>query len=161
MGENKTETTKGPRGSRARPRKAFWLTLVAAFLIIGSWSVANPIMAAPDEPAHAVKAAATVRGQLFADESSYNPGRGDFEVPELFRQLWTVPCFGFQPETTPTCFGGFSGDLSAPSESTSHVARYNPLYYAIVGLPSLLPLSPSTVIYMRLVGAALNALLIA
>ena len=41
------------------------------------------------------------------------------------------------------------------------MARYNPLYYAIVGLPSLLPLSPSTVIYMRLVGAALNALLIA
>ncbi|WP_282948089.1 DUF2142 domain-containing protein [Cellulomonas endometrii] len=148
-------------GRQAVARRVLWTVFVGAFLVIGGWSISNPLMAAPDEPAHAVKAAATVRLQFSADESEYNPGRGTFEVPALFAQIWQVPCFGFQPETAASCFTGFDGDLARPSESTSHVARYNPVYYALVGLPSLAGSSEVTLYAMRLVGAALNALLVA
>ena len=118
------------------PRAVFWLAFVAMLLAIGGWSVANPDMAAPDEPAHAVKAAATVRGELVADESEFNAGRGDFAVPELFAQSWSLTCFAFDSNALPTCSPGVSGDLGADSEATSHVARYNPIYYALIGLPS-------------------------
>lgn len=147
--------------STRRPRLAFWVTFVALFIAIGGWSVVNPAMASPDEPAHAVKAAATVRGEFVADESEYNAGRGTFEVPELFAQVWNLTCYAFHPETTPNCSAGLTGDLSAPSESASHVARYNPLYYTVIGLPSLLPIGPETLALMRLASALLNAFLIA
>lgn len=146
---------------RCTPRAVFWLVFVGMVLAIGGWSVANPDMAAPDEPAHAVKAAATVRGELVADESMYNEGRGDFAVPNLFAQSWGLTCFGFEPDVLPTCSPGVSGDLDAPSLATSHVARYNPTYYAIIGLPSLLPSSEWTFTLMRLVSAVLNAALVA
>ena len=149
------------RRLRASPRATFWVTFLAMFITIGGWSITNPAMASPDEPAHAVKAAATVRGQFVADESEYNAGRGTFEVPELFAQVWNITCFAFQPDTTPNCAAKLSGDLDAPSESASHVARYNPVYYAIIGLPSLLPSSAETLTLMRLMSALLNAFLIA
>lgn len=164
MGSEHATTTSSIVATGRDPRtarRAFWLTFVGVFLAVGAWSIANPVMAAPDEPAHAVKAAATVRGEFFADESHYNPGRGDFAVPRLFHDVWNVPCFAYQPQTPASCFTGFSGDLAAPSTSTSHVDRYNPLYYAVIGLPSLFGSSPATLYAMRLVGAALNGLLIA
>ncbi|MET4158939.1 DUF2142 domain-containing protein [Agromyces sp. PvR057] len=153
--------TPTPTAAKRRPRIAFWVTFLALFLAIGGWSIVNPAMASPDEPAHAVKAAATVRGEFTADESEYNAGRGTFEVPELFAQVWNLTCYAFHPETTPNCSPGISGDLSAPSESASHVARYNPVYYTIIGLPSLLPIGAETLTLMRLASALLNAFLIA
>lgn len=117
-------------------------------------------MASPDEPAHAVKAAATVRGEFHADESQYRAGRGDFMVPELFAQAWGQPCYAFQPDLPAGCSPAISGDLSATVAATSHVARYNPVYYAWIGLPTLLPLSEHTFTAMRLMSALLNAALI-
>lgn len=139
----------------------FWVSFVAIFAAMGGWSAVNPTMASPDEPAHAVKAAATVRGEFSADESNYLPGRGDFIVPDLFNQAWKVGCYAFQPDVRPNCFGGFQGDLSKEGPAPSHVARYNPVYYALVGLPSLVSLSPATLTYMRLVSALINAVLLA
>lgn len=118
-------------------------------------------MASPDEPAHAAKAAATVRGQFFADESQYNPGRGTFELPALFEQAWAQPCYAFQPNTPASCSPAIGGDLDETTPVASHVARYNPLYYSLIGLPTLLPLSEATFTAMRLVSALINALLIA
>jgi hypothetical protein len=146
---------------RPRPRLVFWVAFLSLFLAIGAWSVANPRMASPDEPAHAVKAAATVRGEFAADESKYNPGRGDFDVPKLFSEVWSLTCYAFHPDTTAKCITPFSGDLNAPSTSTSHVDRYNPLYYAIIGLPSLLPLSGATLVLMRLMSALVTSFLLA
>src|SRR3954452_23631241 len=42
-----------------------WLTaFVAFFALAAAWALASPLTAVPDEPAHMIKAAATVRGQL-------------------------------------------------------------------------------------------------
>ncbi|MGO4536387.1 DUF2142 domain-containing protein [Leifsonia sp. 2MCAF36] len=154
-------STRRPLKRLTSPRSSFWISFVLFFLVIGSWSVANPMMASPDEPAHAVKAAATVRGEFAADESAYNPGRGVFAVPQLFTDVWALPCFAFKAKELANCSPTLTGDLGAPSESVSHVARYNPLYYAIIGIPSLFPISTFTLVAMRLVGALLVALLAA
>ena len=146
--------------SRVSPRAAFWVSFLLLFVVIAGWSVTNPAMASPDEPAHAVKAAATVRGEFFADESGYTQGRGEFEVPELFYQGWTLGCFAFHSEMPASCSPRLTGDLGAPRKVVSHVARYNPIYYAIIGGPSLIP-SQVTFTLMRLISALLNALLLA
>jgi hypothetical protein len=143
------------------PRTTFWVTFLLMFLAIGSWSVVNPAMASPDEPAHAVKAAATVRGQFFGDESHYNAGRGTFEVPSAIAQAWDLTCFAFKPDTPANCARGIHGDLNKIVASPSHVERYNPIYYAVIGLPSLLPLSVHTLTLMRLMSALISAFLIA
>lgn len=139
----------------------FWAALVVAFLVLGAWAFASPAMASPDEPAHAAKAAATVRGQFFADESRYNPGRGEFELPKLFNTAWKLPCYAFHPDVTAGCMQKVIGQQDSIERVPSHVERYNPLYYAIVGLPSLFHLSEWTFTWMRLMSALLNAVLIA
>lgn len=131
-----------------------------AFGLLTAWSLASPAMASPDEPAHAAKAAATVRGQLFADETGFNPGRGNFELPRLFDIAWKLPCFAFNPDMSADCVPDIEGNLDTVVPVTSHVERYNPVYYAIVGLPTLLPLSEWTFTAMRIVGAFLNAVLV-
>ncbi|MET0859877.1 MAG: DUF2142 domain-containing protein [Microbacterium sp.] len=141
--------------------RSFWVALLLAFVVLAAWAVASPHMAAPDEPAHAAKAAATVRGQFAAEEARFRPGRGTFEVPALFQQAWAQPCFAYQPDVPGGCAPEIGGDLETIVPVESHVARYNPVYYALVGLPSLLPLSEHTFTAMRLVGALINALLLA
>ena len=57
MGSEHATTTSSSVATGRDPRtarRAFWLTLVGVFLAVGAWSIANPIMAAPDEPAHAL-----------------------------------------------------------------------------------------------------------
>jgi hypothetical protein len=48
--------------------RARWKTFVVAFLVFAavgtSWLVATPLMGVPDEPPHAVRAAAVVRGEI-------------------------------------------------------------------------------------------------
>lgn len=142
-------------------RRSFWIALLLAFVVLGAWAFASPHMASPDEPAHAAKAAATVRGQFAADETGFRDGRGTFDIPALFAQAWAQPCFAYEPEITGGCSSQIGGDMNSTVEVESHVARYNPLYYALVGLPTLLPLSELTFTAMRLVSALLNAFLIA
>lgn len=150
-----------PVQGRRLADRAFWVALVLSFAILAGWAVASPHMASPDEPAHAAKAAATVRGQLGADESQFRPGRGTFDVPALFEQAWAQPCFAYEPQIPAGCSPRIGGDLQTIVPVESHVARYNPLYYAVVGIPSLFPLSEFTFTAMRLMSALINALLIA
>ena len=58
---------------------------------------------------------------------------------------------------TPACDAAPSGRGDVLVEAESRAARYNPLYYAIVGLPTLVAPGKTTVYVMRLVNAALVA----
>lgn len=147
-------------GTTSWPWRAFLIAFALSFVVLAAWSVASPHMASPDEPAHAVKAAATVRGQFHADETQYRAGRGDFQVPELFAQAWSQPCYAFHPDVTAGCSPQVTGELDKIVAATSHVARYNPIYYAWIGIPTLFPLSEHTFTAMRLMSALLNAALV-
>jgi hypothetical protein len=158
-----SETT-GAEPRRRSTAVVFWWSFAALFSVFVAWAVANPLGAAPDEPAHANKAAAVVHGQLGA--ATYDPtlpGLG-VRVPAVVAYTNSaVRCFMFRSDVTAACLGPFpeTADPAATATSVSTATRYNPLYYAVVGLPSLAPTGPETIYLMRLVSAALCALTLA
>ena len=62
-----------------------------------SWAFATPIAAAPDEPAHLVKAASVVAGQLVGGE--HTPYGDIVDVPYWIAYTHAQTCFAFEPET--------------------------------------------------------------
>jgi hypothetical protein len=150
-----------------RPRRALrWGTSFALlFLLIEVWSLATPLMASPDEPAHAIKAAAVARGEFFGTPA-HPTKRGlssevTVRVPENIAGLGALPgCYATHSNVPASC-------APTPGASTREVniattaGRYEPLYYAIVGLPSLLFPSNTGIWLMRLVSGLLSALFLA
>ena len=107
-------TTLGETGGDAVTMTLDWgyLAGTALFALIGTiWSLASPVLSAPDEAAHAVKAAAVVRGQFLGDETGLPAGRGTVQVPALFVRAAELPlCYA------PTGLGALQPDGSlAPS----------------------------------------------
>lgn len=142
----------------ATPRRAYWVAFAVLATLMGLWAVANPPMAAPDEPAHVIKAAAVVRGQLTGVSDPGGPGSAFVEVPALYAYSLTVPqCWVNQPNIPATCSPPEPADLDATTQASTWVVRNNPLYYAVVGLPTLLPASGLTFYLMRLMSALLTA----
>ena len=149
-------------GRLGTPRATFWLTFVILFVITSLWSLANPLMAVVDEGSHTVKAAASARLQLSGDETGLPSGNGTFRVPELYDQALTLPnCFAFSPTTPARCQQDLVGDVAEVTDVPTSAARYNPIYYAIVGIPSLFPTGETTLYLMRLASAMLSAALLA
>jgi len=117
-----------------------------ALLVAGclAWSVATPLMASPDEGAHAVRAAGVVRGQLTPRQA---PGAliesWVQRVPEAYRQSPRVLCFVLPgaehapaARRTPACIPEFRGSSRLVDEPT-YEFRGTPHVYWLLGLPSL------------------------
>lgn len=122
------------------------------------WSLATPLMAVPDEPAHAIKAAAVVRGELFGTPSK-TAGALDVTVPRGIANSASYPCFAFKPTITPQCHTQIAGatDRRLIQVSTS-AGAYNPVFYLMAGIPSLY-LSGDVALYgMRFVAALITSL---
>ena len=153
-----------PAVSRVRHRagRAFLAAFVLAFVAMGSWSMATPLFGAPDEPVHVIKAAAVVRGEIVGHlvGGSTDPTAA-VTVPAFYAGTRNIPaCFHRQP-TVPASCAPPAGGGGAPTVVDIYNARYPPLYYAIVGLPSLLGASDAELYLMRLVSAALSAFFVA
>lgn len=123
------------------------------------WSLATPVFAAPDESAHAAKAIAVVRGELLGSV------RDDVQhlvtpLPDGYRFPGAILCFAFHPEVPASC-GVALGDPSGTDWFGNWVARYNPLYYVIVGWPSLLFEGSAGILAMRVVSALLSSAVLA
>ncbi len=154
--------TDHTRAARRRYLFLFVWAFVGVGLMIGAWSLATPLMAAPDEPDHVIQAVAILRGQFDVPkhQSSYGPLE-DVKVPQYVGNLPSVPvCFAFHPETSAGCASGIGVGTKTVSVGTQF-SNYPPLYYAIVGLPSLFLNGPSALYAMRLMGTVLDAALIA
>jgi hypothetical protein len=128
------------------------LLLVWAFLgvaaMVGAWSLATPIGSAPDEAQHTTQAAAIVRGQFDVPEQSFQG-----QPASVVR----VPCWVDNPWLRIECRAEHLTTGQAPTQ----FSNYPPLYYVVVGIPSLF-LSGSDAIYgMNAVGDLLNAFIIA
>ena len=151
--------------------RQIWLTAFLAFFALSAaWAVATPLTAAPDEPSHMVKAAATARGQLSGQPSTHvlvingvltHQALTKFDVPAEYGILNGKPaCYYNESNVTAEC---------APTMPTwSHTAAVetsaggsNPLYYAAVGWPSLLNTGEGGLYGMRLASAAICAALLA
>ena len=145
--------------SRRRPVK---LMALAFFAIVASmgvmWALASPIFSVPDENAHATKAIAVVRGQL-----SGHPMEGQrhpvVDLPHGYDYSQDILCYALHPDVTANCDFEL-GDAGGQPFFGTWVANYNPLYYALVGWPSLFLQSSAGIYGMRIVSVIIGSALL-
>lgn len=138
-----------------RPLRAFFAAWAVLALLFALWAWATPPSASPDEPAHIVRAASVVRGELFGEPSKDGH---IVAVPRYVADAHRLTCSAFHPELPATCPLPAAG---APDETVlapTTAGLYNPLYYALVGWPTLIAHDASGVVGMRLVSALLSSL---
>ncbi|TXN28243.1 DUF2142 domain-containing protein [Lacisediminihabitans profunda] len=141
-------------------RLTFLVTWAALSIASIAWAGSTPLGASPDEPAHIIKAAAVVRGE-FIGELTSSPAITKVQVPIGLAQASSWPCYAFNAATGADCIGRVDSGLTLKSAQTS-AGLYNPIYYAIVGLPSLvIPDTQTSVLAMRFLSGILSSLFLA
>jgi hypothetical protein len=114
--------------------KIFAGAWIALSLLAAAWAISSPISSGPDEPAHFVKAASVVRGQLVGPQGTYG---NEVEVPQYVQWTNARTCFVFQPEVAADCATETPGDPAQIVTGSTTAGYNNPVYYALVGWPSL------------------------
>lgn len=157
----------------AVPTLAAFLAFLAMVL---SWSLGTPLLGGADEPEQTVKAAAVVRGEFSGTEHVLKlPGwKQHFTTPDYVEVSYWLPhdlvvalaknepaCFAFSPNVTPRCTGKANREriAQAGTHASSHM-NYSPLYYLLVGWPSLLLSGDGALYGMRVVSALITAVLL-
>ena len=129
-------------------------TMLAPMLL---WALASPLGSIPDEPSHAIRAAAVVRGQFITEAWAKDPSMARSDVPRYVAEMKNFTCYAFRPTVTPACERPATGDQNAIVTTGNTATNNSPFYYAIVGLPTLL-LDGTVALYaMRFVNAVLCA----
>lgn len=143
-----------------RPR--FWLTFAGAWAILtllsSLWALATPVGAAPDEPAHLIKAASVVRGQLVGEPSAQG---SVVQVPRYIGFTQAQTCYAFAPDESAACIPPVPGNPSDLVDATTTAGLYNPLYYELVGWPSLFLEGGRGILAMRVMSALVASLFLA
>jgi hypothetical protein len=155
--------------SRQTTRVVFGVSFALLGLLGSIWAVSTPLGASPDEPTHAVRAAAVARGDV-GGRSIATPST-DPDVLSLVDYAVTVPesyatsyllvvCYVFRPDVTADC-QPLANSSQTPTDTSTYVGSYPPVYYALVGWPSLWwPADPGMYV-MRILSVLLGAALLA
>jgi len=153
--------------NRRRVLSPWWGIATLVLAMCATWSLAMPLMASPDEPSHTIKAASVVRGQLAgtvgpAPVDDTQPGAPTYvSVPnDLAATTGLADCFRFNDETAASCQPSLPTRTGGLIETVTYAGQYPPLYYALVGWPSLFLTGEAAVYAMRLVSGALSTALI-
>lgn len=139
------------------------LGIFALFLaVIGTWSLATPLFGAPDEDAHLYRAVSLIHGDLIASRSGVNaPGQTTILVPvpaDLNAFARNLDCFRHNSDVPASCMTwSHVPDRSQESLVPSGAARYNPVYYALVGWPAAYSDALEVVWLMRLISIIMCA----
>lgn len=152
----------GASNARVAGGWMFVFFLAVSFANFAIWSWASPLFASPDEPTHVARAAAVVRGQFVGSTvGSDRNASTSVTIPAVFAQDEPlVECFQFRSTTPASCQPPVPTSTKLTPIRT-YVGRYPPLYYAIVGLSSLIVQSAGGIYMMRLAGALLDAVFVA
>lgn len=124
-----------------------------------AWALASPLMSSPDEPSHAIRAGAVVRGD-FTGTPSPSLTDTEVQVPEyLADSAKNLGCYAFKAEVNAGCqFGSADNELvTGRTQSTLNT----PVFYAIAGLPTLVLDGNAAIYAMRLVVVLMSAALLA
>jgi hypothetical protein len=142
-----------------RPWLVVWAALFAA---MASWSLASPLMSGPDEPAQLIRAASLVRGQLLGQHvGGPSSPTTRVRVPVWLAGANRVPlCYRGEPSVPASCAPQVSA-AGGSAWALTYTGRYPPLYYALVGWPTLFLRGPPAVYLVRLVACAVVAVLLA
>ncbi len=141
------------------PGSRRWPLLCAGFLaVLTAWSLATPLLAAPDEPAHLIRAAAAGRGQLVGVSTPAGPA---FDIPtSLARLVRPVSCYEHRRQNTGDCHRSVVDLPDDKSRASSPAGHYDPFYYLLVGWPMALWPDVGGVFLSRAVSGLLCALLL-
>jgi hypothetical protein len=146
---------------RFRPRVVFLVFFALAFLSIACWSFASPLVAAPDEQAHVIRADALAHGHLGHPSARTDKVLVTVMVPESINEVkYWITCWQFHASVPASCSPRWTTSQRLVA-TTTHVGHYPPLYYALVGSGSYLSQQRSGIYAMRLVSAALSAAMLA
>lgn len=141
---------------------SFWRVVAGSWVLLSvlsiAWSMSTPLAAAPDEPAHLIKAASVVRGELVGAPGEL--GR-IVRVPAYIGYTQSQTCMAGQANVTANCAGSYPGNPGDTVEASTTAGLYNPAYYVIVGWPSLLFADQSGIFAMRIVSAVASSLFLA
>jgi hypothetical protein len=141
-------------------RRIWWAAAVLFFTLAAAWALVTPYNGAYDENDHVVRAAGVVRGQVLIPPSYGRDDGGFVRVPASLVPPH-VMCMAVAAAQPPaTCLGQPPRDRTLVPEH-SRAARYNPVYYVVVGWPLVAFPSMTGVILARLVSAAACAALLA
>jgi hypothetical protein len=139
---------------------------IVAFLAFGlltiAWSFSVPIGSSPDEPHHVVKAAAVVRGEWLGSNppTARNIAVMLVHVPRTYSRLvGNFTCYRLHPDVSSGCAPKVPADPEIVPTFT-HVGRYPPLYYLLVGWPTLLSTAESTIRWMRVISCLIDSAII-
>jgi Predicted membrane protein (DUF2142) len=149
---------QGVRGLRV-VRSAWSIWFVAFFLIAAGWALVTPVGQYPDEIDHVYVAVSVVRGEVFPHVGDYWDGTGTItNVPLSIRRIVRDdPCLGIGGKSQCSITSAPAGWVTVVTSE----GRNFPLYYALVGWPSLLFPDRAGWYLMRLVSAVWCAMLLA
>jgi hypothetical protein len=154
-------TGRTDRVTGRRPRGA--LVFVGAFLVLAAlcigWAIATPVAAAPDEPAHMIKAASVVRGQFIGEPTATGHR---VEVPRYVAYTADqAGCYAYDSDESAACIPATPADEAELVPALTTAGLYNPLYYLVVGWPTLLVGDVSGLYLMRIASGVAVSLFLA
>lgn len=154
---DKNISVSNGKRSESSPWKLFLKLFALLSLAISVWSIATPLMAFPDEPAHTIKAAAVIRGQItIEDGTSFGHGV-HVRVPAYIANLHAQDCFKFRQDTAANCAPQIPSDANYEAIAVTSAGSYNPMYYWVVGLPTLVLTGQPALFAMRIISALISA----
>jgi hypothetical protein len=124
------------------PRRRWWVSF-GLFAALGlAWLLATPVFAAPDEPAHVIRASSVGYGQLLGDRPPPSrmppPPIGDAHVevraPGIYSRSANVTCLAWQKNVPADCIH-LRGTTDRVRVGT-YVGHHPPAYYGVVGFLS-------------------------
>jgi hypothetical protein len=136
--------------------RTFLVSTIVYVALAGTWAIASPLSSIPDEPAHMIRAAAVVRAQIVTEAWAAFPAYAGVIVPEYVANTHQLTCFAFQPAVTPDCapVGAVDVALVSPTLIGTSAALNSPLYYFVVGWPTLFLSGEPALFAMRFVNVA-------
>ena len=181
--------SSGEHGSTSQFPRVFLICFALVFVAMAVFSFAMPLLSGPDEQTHTIKATGVVRGQ-FTGNCHDRPFTGptlppcpssgplgsltEVHVPAFYAVLKPDNHVASEANLNLECESGRSTQpancivfpkpaifAGIARYSWIYDGRYPPLYYAIVGLPSLLGEGNWALYLMRLAGALACAFFVA
>lgn len=138
--------------------RLFWIVWASGIVFAGLWALATPIGASPDEPAHIVKAASVVRGEFVGESVD---GTSLVHVPQYVAWTHAQTCYAFKNTVSADCSAPVPEPTDEIVSSTTTAGLYNPVYYILVGWPSLIFTDSVGIYAMRIVSVVLSMLWVA
>ena len=148
---------------RSTPRGQWVVTFVLVTVVTGLWSLATPLFASADEPAHVIRAASVARGELLGrtPRSDKLKGYTYVRLPRIYESAGrNLNCFALRPTRDASCHH-FDGSETRTKSMLTEAGRHPPTYYGLVGgISRVWPSAAGSVWLMRLVTVLITALFV-